>query len=53
MTTRDKTLLVPLCAVLIVVALSWRLWLIALGFAVAVAAVAWLETEEGGDDEVA
>lgn len=53
MTTRDKTLLVPLCAVLLVVALSWRLWLIALGFAVAAAAVAWLETEEGGDDEVA
>lgn len=53
MTTREKILLVPLCAVLLVVALSWRLWLIALGFAVAAAAVAWLETEEGGDDEVA
>ena len=35
MTTREKILLVPLCAVLLVVALSWRLWLIALGFAVA------------------
>lgn len=32
MTTREKILLVPLCAVLLVVALSWRLWLIALGF---------------------
>lgn len=51
MTTREKILLVPLCAVLIVVALSWRLWLIALGFAVAVAAVVWLETEEGADCE--
>lgn len=39
MTTREKILLVPLCAVLLVVALSWRLWLIALGFAVAAAAV--------------
>lgn len=47
MTTREKILLVPLCAVLLVVALSWRLWLIALGFAVAAAAVVWLETEEG------
>ena len=51
MTTREKTLLVPLCAVLLVVALSWRLWLIALGFAVAAAAVVWLETEEGADCE--
>ena len=50
MTTREKILLVPLCAVLLVVALSWRLWLIALGFAVA-AAVVWLETEEGADCE--
>ncbi len=47
MTTREKILLVPLCAVLLVVALSWRLWLIALGFAVAVAAVVWLETRKG------
>ncbi|MDU6505181.1 MAG: hypothetical protein E6532_08435 [Bifidobacterium longum] len=30
MTTREKILLVSLCAVLLVVALSWRLWLIAL-----------------------
>ena len=51
MTTREKILLVPLSAVLLVVALSWRLWLIALGFAVAVAAVVWLETEEGADCE--
>lgn len=43
--------MVPLCAVLLVVALSWRLWLIALGFAVAAAAVVWLETEEGADCE--
>ena len=47
MTTREKILLVPLCAMLLVVALSWRLWLIALGFAVAAAAVVWLRTEEG------
>lgn len=49
--TTGKILLVPLCAVLLVVALSWRLWLIALGFAVAAAAVVWLETEEGADCE--
>ncbi|KFI84470.1 hypothetical protein BREU_1245 [Bifidobacterium reuteri DSM 23975] len=51
MTTGQKIVLLPLCLLLMVAALSWRLWLIALGFAVAVAAVVWLETEEGTDCE--
>nr|DAR35154.1 MAG TPA: hypothetical protein [Caudoviricetes sp.] len=51
MNMREKILLIPLCAVMLVVALSWRFWFIAIGFAVLIAAVVWLRPEEVANED--
>lgn len=50
MTANEKTLLILVEVLLLVAALSWRMWFIVLGAAVLIAATVWLRPEEGGEE---
>lgn len=50
MTANEKTVLIPVEVLLLVAALSWRMWFIVLGAVVLIAATVWLQPEEGGEE---
>ena len=51
MTANEKCLLVPVLVVGLLVALSWRLWFIVAGFAVALVYVACVRPDDPSDGE--
>lgn len=51
MTAGEKSLLIPVCVVMHLVALSWRFFFIALGAVVLIAAIALLPCEVVGNED--
>ena len=51
MTTNEKCLMVPFMVLALLLALSWRMWFIAVGFVVAIAFVACAHPADSRTDE--